>query len=550
MFDPQSVRRDFPILDSRVNGQPLVYFDNAATTQKPEAVIRAVADYYRQSNANVHRAAHALSSLATAAFEQARESVAAFIGAASPREIVWTRGATEAINLVAQSWGRACLGPDDLILVSTLEHHANIVPWQMLAADCGARIEPIPLCDDGTLDLEAYRILLQQQPKLVALTQASNALGTLNPVVQMTRDAQAAGARVLIDGAQSTPHLRIDVQALGCDFFVFSGHKLFAPTGIGVLWGRESLLASMPPWQGGGEMIERVSFSGTRYAGLPFRFEAGTPNIAGAIGLAAAIRYLEQFDRSELEAHELSLFRRALELCREIPGFRLIGEAAERVSLMSFQVEGLHQQDLGLLLDQRGIAVRAGHHCAMPLMERLGLPGTLRASFAFYNSLEEVEFFAHSLAQIVAEQHAAEAGPVSMQPPDVLEQLERCRGWQERYRQIMLLGKQLPALPDALRNDDNRLHGCETRVWFRAETGPDNRVRLHLDADSRVIRGLIALVLAAYDGKTAEQILDFDLEASFERLGLMRHLGPSRGNGLRAIVDAVREAARRQPPLT
>ncbi|GGO75719.1 hypothetical protein GCM10011348_01180 [Marinobacterium nitratireducens] len=548
MFDPRAVRRDFPILDSRVNGQPLVYFDNAATTQKPEAVIRAVADYYRHGNANVHRAAHALSSLATAAFEQARESVAAFLGAASAREIVWTRGATEAINLVAQSWGRANLASGDLILVSTLEHHANIVPWQMLAQQSGARIEPIPLLDDGTLDEDAYRSLLRRSPKLVAIGHASNALGTINPVVRMTREAQDAGALVLVDGAQSAPHRAIDVQALGCDFFVFSGHKLFGPTGIGALWAREALLETMPPWQGGGEMIEHVSFDGTRYGGLPFRFEAGTPNIAGAIGLAAAIRYLGQFDRAELEAHELRLLGYALELCREIPGFRAVGAPPERVSLMSFQVDGLHQQDLGLLLDQYGIAVRAGHHCAMPLMQRLGLPGTLRASFAFYNSLEEVEFFARTLARIVAEQRR-EATVTAPAAADPLAQLEQCRGWQERYRQIMLLGKQLKPMPEAMRRDENRLHGCESRVWFCAQVGPDGRFQLNLDADSRVIRGLIALVLGAFDGKTAQEILDSDLEASFQRLDLMRHLGPSRGNGLRAIVDAVREAARHQKAL-
>nr|WP_082708396.1 SufS family cysteine desulfurase [Marinobacterium profundum] len=565
MLDIKRLRADFPILGEQVRGLPLIYFDNAATTQKPQVVIDAQSEYYRHSNANVHRASHYLSSRATEAFEQARENVARFIGAASPREIIWTRGATEAINLVAHSYGRSQLRSGDLILVSTLEHHANVVPWQLLAQQIGARLEAIPLLDDGSLDQTAYLQLLQQGPRLVALTHASNALGTLNPVTEMTRAAQAAGARVLIDGAQSTPHLCIDVQALGCDFFVFSGHKVFGPTGIGALWARESLLETMPPWQAGGEMIEHVSFKGTRFAGLPFKFEAGTPNIAGVIGLDAAIGYLQQFDRSALESHEKQLLARALQLCSDIPGFRSVGNAAQRVSLMSFCIDGMHQQDLGLLLDQQGIAVRAGHHCAMPLMQRLGLAGTLRASFAFYNTLAEVEHFAAVLKQIVLEHQAparsysspSEPNPQSaLQPsqgalatePDIgtkalLQRLDACRDWQARYREIMLLGKDLPALHIAQRNDSNRLHGCESHVWLTVDYR-EGKLWLQMDSDARVIRGLIALLLALFNGKSPQQILDFDLQGLFERLKLMQHLSPSRGNGLKAIVDAIYQHAR------
>jgi SufS family cysteine desulfurase len=577
MLDIDRLRTDFPILGETVRGLPLIYFDNAATTQKPRVVIDAQSEYYRRSNANVHRASHCLSSRATEAFEQARENVARFIGAASPREIIWTRGATEAINLVAHSYGRSQLHAGDLVLVSTLEHHANIVPWQLLAQQIGARLEAIPLLDDGSLDQAAYHQLLQQGPRLVALTHASNALGTLNPVAQMTRAAQAAGARVLIDGAQSTPHLTIDVQALGCDFFVFSGHKVFGPTGIGALWARESLLDAMPPWQAGGEMIEHVSFEGTRFAGLPFKFEAGTPNIAGVIGLDAAIGYLQQFDRSALEAHEMQLLARALELCSEIPGFVPVGNAPRRVSLMSFCIDGMHQQDLGLLLDQQGIAVRAGHHCAMPLMQRLGLPGTLRASFAFYNTLAEVERFAAVLKQIVLEHQAPahresppserkqvqaphpdrESGPDKQQSPSqgwlqaepelaaegLLQRLDACRGWQARYREIMMLGKNLPALNAAQRSDINRLHGCESHVWLIVDYN-GGKLWLQMDSDARVIRGLIALLLALFNGKRAQQILDFDLQGLFKRLQLMQHLSPSRGNGLKAIVDAIYQHAR------
>lgn len=557
MLDIARLRADFPILGEQVQNQPLIYFDNAATTQKPQVVIDAQSQYYCHSNANVHRASHSLSSRATQAFERARENVARFIGAASPREIIWTRGATEAINLVAYSYGRSQLSVGDLILVSALEHHANIVPWQLLAQQLGARLKAIPLLDDGSLDQAAYLRLLEEQPRLVALTHASNALGTLNPVAEMTRAAQAAGARVLIDGAQSTPHLPIDVQAIGCDFFVFSGHKLFGPTGIGALWARESLLEAMPPWQAGGEMIEHVSFEATRFAGLPFKFEAGTPNIAGVIGLDAAIGYLQQFDRKALEAHEMQLLHRALELCSDIPGFRPVGQAAQRVSVMSFCVDGLHQQDLGLMLDQYGIAVRAGHHCAMPLMQRLGLPGTLRASFAFYNSQAEVERFACVLREIVQEHNRQppqdNSTPLQSEtqtkPPvaadTLLQRLENCRGWQARYREIMLLGKNLPAMSAALRTDSNRLHGCESHVWLCVERR-DGKLWLQMDSDARVIRGLIALLLAAFNGKTANDILSFDLQGQFERLKLMQHLSPSRGNGLKAIVDAIYQHAKLQ----
>ncbi|WP_020680318.1 SufS family cysteine desulfurase [Marinobacterium rhizophilum] len=557
MLDIAHLRADFPILGEQVHNQPLIYFDNAATTQKPQVVIDAQSQYYCHSNANVHRASHSLSSRATRAFERARENVARFIGAASPREIIWTRGATEAINLVAHSYGRSQLSAGDLILVSALEHHANIVPWQLLAQQLGARLKAIPLLDDGSLDQAAYLRLLEERPRLVALTHASNALGTLNPVAEMTRAAQAAGARVLIDGAQSTPHLPIDVQAIGCDFFVFSGHKLFGPTGIGALWARESLLEAMPPWQAGGEMIEHVSFEATRFAGLPFKFEAGTPNIAGVIGLDAAIGYLQQFDREALEAHEMQLLHRALELCSDIPGFRPVGQAAQRVSVMSFCVDGLHQQDLGLMLDQYGIAVRAGHHCAMPLMQRLGLPGTLRASFAFYNSQAEVERFACVLREIVQEHNRQppqdNSTPLQSEtqstPPvaadTLLQRLENCRGWQARYREIMLLGKNLPAMSAALRTDSNRLHGCESHVWLCVERR-DGKLWLQMDSDARVIRGLIALLLAAFNGKTANDILSFDLQGQFERLKLIQHLSPSRGNGLKAIVDAIYQHARQQ----
>ncbi len=390
-FDADAVRADFPILNQQVNGQPLVYLDNAATTQKPEAVIQAIADYYRSDNANVHRGAHALSDRATQRFEQARERVARFINSRESREVIWTRGTTEAINLVAYSWARQNLAPGDRILTPWLEHHADIVPWQMAAAACGAEVVPIPVSDDGEIDLAAYAELLDERVKLVAVNQVSNAIGTINPVQRMSEMAHAAGALILVDGAQAVGHFPVDVQALGCDFYTFSGHKLFGPTGIGILWGRESLLDAMPPFLGGGEMIETVSFSGTTFNQLPFKFEAGTPHIAGAIGLAAAIDYLEGIDRAAAAAHEARLLALALDSAASVDGLQRVGRPAQNAGIFSFVMSGSHPSDIGMLLDQQGIAVRTGHHCTQPLMERMSVPGTVRASFAMYNTEEDVE---------------------------------------------------------------------------------------------------------------------------------------------------------------
>ena len=390
-FDALRVRADFPILAQTMHGQPLVYLDNAATTQKPEAVIEAIAHYYRHDNANVHRAAHALADRATRRFEAARESVAAFLGGVSSREVIWTRGTTEAINLVAFSWGGSQLRPGDRLLVSYLEHHANIVPWQLAAERCGAEVVPIPVTADAEVDLEALDELLDERVRLVAVNQVSNALGTVNPVPEIARRVHAAGALLLVDGAQAVGHWDVDPRELGADFYTFSGHKLFGPTGIGVLWGREALLEAMPPFLSGGEMIDRVSFEGTTFNELPFKFEAGTPNIAGAIGLAAAIDYLAGIDRVSAAAHEERLLAQTLERCADIPGLRRIGAPAHSAGIFSFVLEGSHPSDLGMLLDEQGIAVRTGHHCAQPLMAAFGVPGTVRASYSMYNSDDDVE---------------------------------------------------------------------------------------------------------------------------------------------------------------
>lgn len=385
------LRSQFPALAQEVNGHPLVYLDNAATTQKPQAVLDAINHYYRADNANVHRAAHALSGRATRAFEDARETVARFINAPRSHEVIWTRGTTEAINLVAQSWGMSEFKAGDEIILSTLEHHANIVPWQLVVQRTGAIIRVVPLDERGDLDMAAYLAMLGPRTRLVSVAHVSNALGTVNPVEQIVAAAKAVGALTLIDGAQAVAHLEVDVQAIGCDFYAFSGHKLYGPTGIGVLWGRTALLERMPPWQAGGEMIDRVSFSGTTFNSLPFKFEAGTPHIAGAIGLAAAIDFVMEQDRGLLANHEEALTDYLVAGLRLVPGLHLVGEPGQRAGAVSFLLRDIHPQDAATLLDMQGIALRVGHHCAMPLMESLGIGGTMRASLACYNNRDDVD---------------------------------------------------------------------------------------------------------------------------------------------------------------
>ncbi|ACE83444.1 cysteine desulfurase [Cellvibrio japonicus] len=391
LFDVEKVRADFPILHQQVNGQPLVYLDNAATTQKPNAVIDAISNYYREDNSNVHRGAHALADRATVKFEAAREKVAQFINAASPQQVIWTRGTTESINLVAASWGRLSLQPGDRILVSAMEHHSNIVPWQLVAQATGAVVEPIPVDGNGNINMIAFDTMLNARVKMVAVGHVSNAMGTINPVERIIALAHAVGARVLVDGAQAVSHWPVNMQALNCDFYVFSAHKLFGPTGLGVLYGKRDLLEAMPPYQGGGEMIESVSFSGTTYNQLPYKFEAGTPDIAGAIGMGAAIDYLNSIDRKAAAAHEQALLAYAEEKARATPGIQLVGTATHKASVMSFLIEGAHPADVGVLLDKQGVAVRTGNHCAQPIMDQFGIPGTVRASFSFYNTFAEVD---------------------------------------------------------------------------------------------------------------------------------------------------------------
>ena len=390
-FPVETYRQDFPILEQTVRDMPLVYLDNAATAQKPRQVIEVLDDYYRSYNSNIHRGVHTLSELATDAYETARKKIQRFINAESLQEVIFVRGTTEGINLVAQSYGRSRLGAGDEIIVSTMEHHSNIVPWQLLCEQTGAVLKVIPINDAGELDMDEYKNLLSERTRIVAIVHISNALGTINPIAEITAQAHAAGAVVVIDGAQAAPHTKLDMAALDCDFYTFSGHKLFGPTGIGVLYGKQALLEDMPPYHGGGDMIKMVTFEKTLYNDLPYKFEAGTPYIAGVIGLGAAVDYVSDVDLDRIHDYEDGLLQYAAEAAATVPGLRQIGTAADKASILSFVVDGIHPHDLGTILDHDGIAIRTGHHCAMPVMERFGIPATARASLAFYNTTEEVD---------------------------------------------------------------------------------------------------------------------------------------------------------------
>jgi cysteine desulfurase / selenocysteine lyase len=400
VYDVYRIRDDFPILNERSNGKPLVYLDNAATGQKPRAVLETVDWAYRHAYANVHRGVHTLSERATKAYEDARARVQQFINAADAREIVFVRGTTEAINLVASSFGRENIREGDEILITEMEHHSNIVPWQLLRDQTGAKLRVVPINESGELMLEEFERLLNERTRIVAVVHVSNALGTINSVKRITDMAHSVGAKVLIDGAQAVPHMRVDVKALGCDFYAFSSHKLYGPSGVGVLYGRYDLLEAMPPYQGGGEMIRRVTFKRSDYAKPPTRFEAGTPNIVGPVGLAAAIDYIDQLGLDNIAAHEDGLLRYAMEATAEIPGMRVIGTAARKASILSFELEGIHPHDIGTIVDHEGVALRAGHHCAMPVMDHFKVPATTRASFGLYNTREDVDVLVASLHKV------------------------------------------------------------------------------------------------------------------------------------------------------
>ena len=565
VFNVQRLREDFPILQQKIRGKPLVYLDNAATTQKPRPVLEALDHYYSADNANIHRAVHLLSERATQAYEDARVKVKDFLRAADTREIIFVRGTTEAINLVAQTYGRKKIGEGDEILITAMEHHSNIVPWQMLCEEKGAILRVAPINDDGEIRLDEFELLLTPRTRMVAVAHISNSLGTVNPIKRIVEMAHARGVPVLVDGAQSAPHMPVNVRELGCDFFAFSGHKLFGPTGIGVLYGRESLLEMMPPYQGGGDMIRSVSFEKTTYNSLPYKFEAGTPNIAGVIGLGAAIHYVQDLDWDAVAAYETMLLQYATGKLQQIPGVRIVGTAAHKAAVLSFVVDDppLSALDIGTKLDLEGIAIRTGHHCCQPLMHRFGIPGTARASFAIYNTTEEVDAFAATLKKIVAEGSArprpaavttsqaepAYPGPAADSPQEVADDLvevfEFLGDWDARYQQIIDFGKKLPLLPAPLKTEANRIRGCQSTVFIsiRLRPGTADVVDFLGDSDADIVRGLIGLLEQLLSGQPARQITAFDVEGFFKRLGLDQHLSTPRRNGLGAMVQQIQRFA-------
>ncbi len=562
-FDLGRIREDFPILKQTVHGKPLIYFDNGATTQKPQAVLDAMNNYYETQNANVHRGVHRLSELATEAYEAARVKAQKFLGAHCLREIIFTRGTTDAINLVAHSYGRSHIQAGDEIVITWMEHHSNIVPWQLLCQERGAQLRVVPITDSGEMRLDELEKLLTPRTKMIALAHVSNALGTINPVRQVIELAHRRGVPVLLDGAQAVPHLRVDVQELDCDFYAFSAHKIYGPTGVGILYGKAKHLELMPPYQGGGDMIRTVSFEKTTYNELPYKFEAGTPDMAGAVGLGAALDYVEKIGLDAIAAHEQHLVRFATQCLNDIPGVRIIGTAKEKAAAISFIVEDppLSGLDVGTRLDLNGIAVRTGHHCCMPLMERYGIPGTARASFAVYNTVEEVEFFAKTLKHIVAEagsrakpvpltfrQEPLYPGPSAASPDEaaaeLIELFDFLEDWGDRYGQIIEMGAKLMPMAAALRTEENRVRGCQSTVFLSARRKPGtNRVEFLADSDADIVRGLIALLQRVYSGQPADKVLAFDLQGFMQRLGLDKNLSMGRRNGLGEMVERIRKFA-------
>ncbi|MBI2805953.1 MAG: SufS family cysteine desulfurase [Planctomycetes bacterium] len=554
-FDVERIRADFPILDQKVHGKPLVYLDNAASSQKPRAVIHALKHYYENDHANVHRGVHALSERATEAYEEARIAVQKFIGAPCLRELIFTRGATEAINLIAQTFGRVHVHAGDEVILTALEHHSNIVPWQVLCWEKHANLRVVPINDDGELRLDELEKLINPATRIISVAHVSNALGTINPIQKIIDLAHQRGVYVVIDGAQAAPHLRVDVQKLDCDFYAFSGHKVYGPTGIGALYGKPQHLELMPPYQTGGDMISYVSFEKTTWNQLPYKFEAGTPNIAGAIGLAAAVEYLEEIGRDSIASHEHRLLEFATERIASIPGVRIIGTAKEKASVLSFVVEDMSALDVGTRLDIEGIAVRTGHHCCQPLMERFGIAGTTRASFAMYNTLEEVEAFAEAVEKIVASARPRAGASLNGDYPypqaaapstreaaeEIAEVFEVVDDWAEKYEYLIDIGSKLPAMPDVLKQECNRVQGCQSTVFMHArkKPGTPDVIEFLADSDADIVRGELALLQRLYSGQRAGEVLAFDMPAFMQRIGLDKNLTQGRRNGLAEMVQRV-----------
>lgn len=568
-FDVYRIRRDFPITSTTAHGKPLVYLDNGATTQKPRAVLDRLSRYYQFENANIHRGVYHLSQAATTAYEQARGSVARFINAADEKEVLFTRGTTESINLVAASYGRSVLKAGDEIILSAMEHHSNIVPWQMIAEQTGATIRVIPMNDAGELLLDEYQKLLNSRTKIVSIVHVSNSLGTINDVKRITELAHRAGAVVLVDGAQWVAHYPTDVREIGCDFYAFSGHKLYGPTGIGVLYGRRGLLERMPPYQGGGDMIESVTFEKTIYAQLPNKFEAGTPHIAGAVGLAAAIDYVQSIGFENLIPHEESLLAYATEQLSAIPGVRLIGTADHKGGVLSFVIDEppISSMDIGMRLDAHGVAVRTGHHCCQPVMDRFHIAATSRASLAMYNTKEDVDALVSALRKIVTEEagrrksaaptprEASSAVDFTFPEPfasspraaadELAETFEMLGDRDAKNEYLLDIGRELPHKFDQLKPLVQRIPGCMSEVYLipRRKPGTTDVIEFIADANADIVRGLIALLQRLYSGQRAADVQAFDIEDFFHRIGLDQFITSQRRNGLAGMVQRIRSSA-------
>jgi cysteine desulfurase/selenocysteine lyase len=562
-FDVQKIRADFPILQTKSNGHPLIYLDNGATTQKPRSVIEATSQYYESQNANIHRGVYQLSQTATHLYDQVRRKVAKFINAADDKEIIFTRGTTEGINLVAASFGGAFLKPGDEVVISAMEHHSNIVPWQIACEIAGAKLRVIPINDAGELLLDEYAKLLNESTKFVSIVHLSNSLGTINDVKKIAAMAHAVGAKVLVDGAQWVAHCPTDVQDLDVDFYAFSGHKLYGPTGIGVLYGRAELLEKMPPYQSGGGMIESVSFEKTVYAGLPNKFEAGTPNIAGVAGLGATIDYIQSIGFDAFHAHEMELLKYATQQMQAVPGLRIVGTAKNKGSLISFVIENppIGSYDIGMALDRDGIAIRTGHHCCQPVMDRLGISSTSRASFALYNTKEEVDALVTSLLKLVAtttnKERPVPAGEViypqasGPSPQAVADELaglfEFLGDNNERTEYVLDVGRKLPGTFDLLKRVTSRVPGCMSEVYLVARriAGSSDRLEFVADADpsGAIVRGLIVILQKLFSGQRATDIIKFDIEGFFNRIGLDHFITTKRRNGLDGMVARLRQQA-------
>jgi cysteine desulfurase / selenocysteine lyase len=546
-FDVEQFRRQFPILERLVNGKSLIYFDNAATSQKPLSVIQSVETSHRYSNANVHRASHTLSSEATSIFEENREHAKTFINASSSKEIIWTKGTTEAINLVAQTWGRVFLSAGDEILLSYAEHHANIVPWQYIAEQTGAIIKVLGLDERGVIDLSSLEENISTKTKIVSVCHVSNVIGKINPIETIIAKAKSVGAITLIDGAQAVAHLDVDVKALGCDFYVFSGHKMYAPTGLGILYGKQEHLEAMPPYQFGGEMIKQVSFSGTTYNDLPFKFEAGTPNISGVAGLGQSIKFLIGSNlsaRKQRHDYEQILTSYCYQQLLTLPKLKFLVDGQPDVANFAFNIEGFHPQDIATFLDAQGVAVRSGHHCAMPLMEYLKEAGCVRWSLAPYNTMKEVDIAIKCLRAFISDDPQSKVSAVNKPEIEtIVTRFKQARSWDSKHRELMLFGKALPRLPCTDKTDTTLISGCESEAWLTFKIDEQGKFHFQADSNAKVIRGLLYVTLAQYEGLNAEQVLAIDIEAFFAEIGLIQHLSPSRGNGLKAIVKRIKRIA-------